>query len=57
MLAFTGTMLAQEGLGVFFAGFTQRSLYMGPLWAIQFALNSWMTAAMMRHNENVALKN
>jgi len=45
------TMVAQEGVGVFFAGIGQRSLYMGPLWAIQFALNSWMTSAMLRRNE------
>jgi len=45
------TMLAQEGVGVFFAGIGQRSLYMGPLWAIQFALNTQMTRAMMRHND------
>ena len=44
-------MLAQEGVGVFFAGIGQRSLYMGPLWAIQFALNSYATAALMQRNE------
>ena len=45
------TMLAQEGVGAFFAGVGQRSLYMGPLWAIQFALNGFITNAMLRRRE------
>ena len=45
------TMLAQEGVGAFFAGVGQRSLYMGPLWAIQFALNGFITNAMLRRSE------
>ena len=44
-------MLAQEGAGAFFAGVGQRSLYMGPLWAIQFALNGFITNAMLRRRE------
>jgi len=44
-------MLAQEGVGAFFAGVGQRSLYMGPLWAIQFALNGFITNAMLRRSE------
>ena len=41
----------QEGVGAFFAGVGQRSLYMGPLWAIQFALNGFITNAMLRRSE------
>jgi len=45
------TMLAHEGPAAFFAGLKQRSLYMGPLWAIQFAINERIKAAMVRHNQ------
>ena len=41
----------QEGAAAFFAGVGQRSLYMGPLWAIQFALNGFITNAMLRRRE------
>lgn len=33
------TMFKAEGISSFYSGFTQRSMYMGPLWALQFALN------------------
>jgi solute carrier family 25 S-adenosylmethionine transporter 26 len=33
------SILKTEGVASFYSGFAQRSLYMGPLWAIQFALN------------------
>jgi hypothetical protein len=42
------TMAATEGLASFYQGLLQRSLYMGPLWAIQFAANGWICDAMMR---------
>jgi hypothetical protein len=33
------TILKTEGIAPFYSGLLQRSLYMGPLWAISFALN------------------
>ena len=45
------TMLAHEGPAAFFAGLMQRSLYMGPLWAIQFAINERLKAAMLERNQ------
>ena len=45
------TMWAAEGPLAFYAGLPQRSVYMGPLWAIQFALNGFITNAMLRRRE------
>ena len=41
------TMLAHEGPAAFFAGLPQRSLYMGPLWALQFGLNAKFTRKLL----------
>lgn len=40
------TMLATEGAGVFLAGLRPRMAYLGPLWALQFGLNSVATEAI-----------
>jgi len=44
------TILKTEGLKSFYSGFAQRSAYMGPLWALQFALNGKITAAHRDQN-------
>jgi len=36
-------MVTTEGVGVFFRGMAPRFLYMGPLWAIQFAVNEQLS--------------
>jgi len=46
------TMAATEGLGSFYKGVVQRSLYMGPLWAIQFAANGWLSEALLRRRRD-----
>lgn len=45
------TMLQEEGPGSLFRGLPQRSCYLGPLWAIQFAANEWVSARMLVANE------
>lgn len=42
------TILREEGLKSFYSGFLQRSVYMGPLWAIQFGLNGKFTNMMKK---------
>jgi solute carrier family 25 (mitochondrial S-adenosylmethionine transporter), member 26 len=37
------TMLRTEGASSFFAGLKQRTVYAGPLWAMQFGLNAWFS--------------
>mmetsp|Transcript_23652 Transcript_23652/g.39032 ORF Transcript_23652/g.39032 Transcript_23652/m.39032 type:complete len:314 (-) Transcript_23652:88-1029(-) len=44
------SMVATEGPGSLYSGLLQRSLYMGPLWALQFALNGYITDRMARRN-------
>jgi len=44
------TILKTEGISPLFSGFLQRSLYMGPLWAIQFAMNGKVTDAIKDRN-------
>jgi hypothetical protein len=44
------TVLKTEGWKTFYSGFKQRSLYMGPLWAFQFALNGKFHTAFRRRN-------
>ena len=48
------TILKTEGWKSFYSGFAQRSVYMGPLWAIQFALNGKFHAAFQNRNTAVA---
>jgi len=44
------TIWKTEGIKSFYSGFAQRSAYMGPLWALQFALNGKITAAFKDQN-------
>ena len=44
------TIWNTEGIQAFYSGFVQRSVYMGPLWSIQFALNGKITAALKNQN-------
>ena len=46
------TMLKTEGLPSFYSGFAQRSVYMGPLWAMQFALNGRICKSLEERNNN-----
>lgn len=39
-----------EGIRSFYSGFAQRSAYMGPLWAMQFALNGKFNTAFQKFN-------
>lgn len=48
------TMLKAEGLSSFYSGFAQRSMYMGPLWAMQFALNGRICKSLEQRNANKA---
>lgn len=41
------TMWRAEGPASFYAGLKQRSVYMGPLWAIQFGANTKLSAALL----------
>lgn len=43
-------MLRTEGVKSFYSGFPQRCSYMGPLWALQFALNGRFTQAIKKSN-------
>lgn len=45
------TMWRAEGWTSFYRGLPQRSLYMGPLWAIQFAANGWISERMLAAND------
>jgi len=47
------TMAVTEGPTSFYRGLIQRSVYMGPLWAIQFAANGWISNAMLKRNARV----
>jgi solute carrier family 25 S-adenosylmethionine transporter 26 len=47
------TILKTEGLSSFYSGFVQRSLYMGPLWAIQFALNGRVMQLLAERNNAI----
>ncbi len=49
------TIWKTEGWKAFYSGFAQRSVYMGPLWAIQFALNGKFQDAFQ--NRNMAVQN
>jgi solute carrier family 25 S-adenosylmethionine transporter 26 len=44
------TILKTEGIASLYSGFVQRSLYMGPLWAIQFALNGRVMQLLEERN-------
>jgi len=44
------TIWKTEGIKSFYSGFAQRSVYMGPLWAIQFALNGKFNSAFRNQN-------
>ena len=48
------TMLKAEGLPAFYSGFVQRSMYMGPLWAMQFALNGRICKSLEEMNAKKA---
>ena len=51
------TVWNTEGVKAFYSGFLQRSLYMGPLWSIQFALNGKFSQIMSNCNvEKVTVK-
>ena len=41
------TMWRTEGPAVFYSGLRQRSLYSGPLWAMQFALNEQFASFLL----------
>jgi len=43
-------MLATEGAPAFFQGLVPRAVYMGPLWAIQFAVNEQLTRTFVAQN-------
>jgi solute carrier family 25 S-adenosylmethionine transporter 26 len=47
------TILKTEGVASFYSGFVQRSLYMGPLWAIQFALNGRVVQLLAERNNTI----
>lgn len=44
------TMWKNEGINAFYSGFAQRSAYMGPLWAMQFALNGKFSTVFKTKN-------
>lgn len=44
------TIWNTEGVKSFYSGFAQRSAYMGPLWAMQFALNGKFNAVFTKRN-------
>ena len=48
------TMFKAEGMSSFYSGFTQRSMYMGPLWALQFALNGRICKSLEERNAKKA---
>jgi len=49
------TMLHLEGAGAFYAGLKQRAAYSGPLWALQFGLNTGLSNALMKRRREVAV--
>jgi solute carrier family 25 S-adenosylmethionine transporter 26 len=51
------TMWRTEGWASFYRGLPQRSLYMGPLWAIQFAANGWISERMLTANAQSLIAN
>ena len=50
------TMWRSEGPTSFYAGLKQRSMYMGPLWAIQFAANARLSRALLARRERRAVE-
>lgn len=51
------TILRKEGVRALYSGFLQRTMYMGPLWAIQFALNGYVGKILESQNRNMAIEN
>jgi solute carrier family 25 S-adenosylmethionine transporter 26 len=49
------TILKTEGIASLYSGFVQRSLYMGPLWAIQFALNGRVMQLLEERNNAIVM--
>jgi solute carrier family 25 S-adenosylmethionine transporter 26 len=49
------SILKTEGLASFYSGFVQRSLYMGPLWAIQFGLNGRVIQLLEDRNSSIIM--
>lgn len=49
------TILKTEGIASFYSGFVQRSLYIGPLWAIQFALNGHVIQLLEDRNNAIIM--
>jgi solute carrier family 25 S-adenosylmethionine transporter 26 len=49
------TILKTEGIASLYSGFVQRSLYMGPLWAIQFALNGRVMQLLEERNNSIVM--
>lgn len=48
------TILRTEGIVSLYSGFPQRTMYMGPLWAIQFALNGHVSKLLKNQNRIMA---
>ena len=48
------TIAAAEGLPTFYAGLLQRSAYMAPLWALQFAINGAISEAILARRRSLA---
>lgn len=48
------TMWRTEGPGAFYTGLRQRSLYSGPLWAMQFGLNTRISRALRERKQRGA---
>lgn len=48
------TIWRTEGIKSFYSGFAQRSAYMGPLWAMQFALNGKFNTAFKNLNSRTS---
>ena len=44
------TIARDEGPRTFYTGLPQRSAYMGPLWALQFAGHDYLTKVFRRRN-------
>lgn len=49
------TILRSEGAMALYSGFPQRTMYMGPLWAIQFALNGYVSKMIKKQNREMAM--
>ena len=48
------TMWRTEGVRSFYSGVRQRSLYSGPLWALQFALNAGFSSRLLARREHAS---